>query len=133
MSDTTRTTGAIDVPYDPDRCIGDFGWIWMTTTLGEEWLICRTVEDDDDGALLTEVWGPDATSDTHDAHAAEELRGTPYLPMAAPACTPGAGFEAQVHLAGGGVIRYGLDASEDATATRERVLAALQIGGAPEP
>lgn len=126
MSDTTRTAGAIDVPYDPESCIGDFGWIWLATSMGEEWVLCRTIEDED--GLVTEAWTSEATFDTHDCHAAEDLRGQPYLPIAAPACVPGSGFEAQVHLPGGGVMRYGLDGSEDAAATRERVLAALRIG-----
>ena len=124
MADRPET---IHVPYGPENVIDEWGWLWLPTSQGEEWVICRTIEDDD-GELIVETWDCGATADVHACQPASDLAGTPYLPLSTPACEPGAGLLVTIRLPGGGSLSYSHDPGPDADRVRDAVIGALALG-----
>ena len=115
----------IAVPYDPNTVIGEWGWLWLRTSQGDEWVICRTVEDDED--LIVETWDREATADAHGWNHAHELTGSPYLPLSSPACGPDAGLLVTIRLPVGASMAYSHELGTDAERLRRAVLVALEL------
>lgn len=114
----------IGTPYDPEDHVNEFGWIWGGDL--EDWLLCYTTETDD-GELVVGVYSLTiGYTDTHDEWSADRFRGAPYIPLSAPACTPGAGLLVTAHLPGGGTMAVSReDTGPEAEADWERIRAAM--------
>ena len=121
---------AITTPYDPDDCVGTFGWLWMGEEPDGDWTLVVTF--DDDGTLAVTGWSmDDAYADTTPQYDADLFRGYPYLPLSAPACDPGAGLLVTIHLPSGASLSFSKeDPGPEADATRQRVIEALELGHA---
>jgi len=119
----------VDVPYDPDAVIGEWGWLWMGEDDDCAWALVVTFEDDN-GSVCVSGWSlDDPYSDITPAYLAEDWRGTPYLPLSAPACDPGAGLLVTLRLPFGASIAHSwgepCDAADRAS---EAIIAALADG-----
>ena len=122
----------IDVPYDPDAVIGEWGWLWT----GEEeddgtWVLVFT-DLDEDLEVLASIWHVGgAYSGAPTTCPADDFSGTPYLPLSAPACDPGAGLLVTLRLPFGASIAHSwgepCDAADRAS---EAIIAALADGRA---
>ena len=123
-------TDTIAVPYDPESCLDQWGWLWDADALIPDWVLCRTF--DEDGEVWVEWHAADDTVDTHSAGLAAEWAGTPYLPLARPACEPGAGLLVTVRLPGGASLAQSVETTGPrADEARAAVLAALGLGADP--
>ena len=88
-------------PYNPDDCVGDFGWIWDKDS--GEWLLCATVEPDGFDADLVLVF-PSRTQVSEDWHCdPDDWSGDPYISCSAPTIAPGEcdGLEVVIRFGGG--------------------------------
>lgn len=93
----------IDVPYDPEQVQGEFGWLWIGTSLGgRDWALVYTdMPDGIDAEPQIRVIEPDVGSDADILGHADHWAGQPYLPASAPACEPGAALLVEMRLEDG--------------------------------
>jgi len=72
---------AISTPYNPDDCLGSYGWLWRH-----------------------EFKGDAKDEEPRDVDLADTWAGSPYIPLNAPACGPHSGALVVVHLPSGASI-----------------------------
>jgi hypothetical protein len=127
------TDKTIATPYDPEKVIGEWGWLWVADEDYHDegvWLLVATYEDDDDDLRIVKWNTDDGWSDDTPRYKAEHWRGQPYLPLSQPACAPDAGLLVTVRLPDAASVSYSVAKGEKADETRALVLACMNPGGA---
>lgn len=95
-------TETIAQPYNPEAVLGEWGWLWHADQTIPGWVLCRTIEgDEDEDPLLVEMWMPEDTEDMHSVFSSEDWVNVSYLPLSAPSSTPQTGLMVAVHYPGG--------------------------------
>ena len=127
----TEQAQPIWTPYDPDDCIGQFGWLWLDGPTGHEWVLIFTTNDgDEENELSIDVIGRMDLDGTRDSLWADDHRGTPYLPCSAPTAEPGKcdALEVAIRFAPGASATHAFGHSDRLEAVKTAVFAAMGVG-----
>ena len=131
MADTTPPQ-PVWTPYDPDGCIGDFGWLWLDGPTGHEWVLVYTGSDDPDcpEGVLLDLIGRQDDYGACESLTATRFAGTPYLPLSQPTAEPGKGdaLEVSVRGPGGFLVAMAFGDQEGAAKVQAAVFAAMGMG-----
>jgi len=97
---------AISTPYNPDDCLGSYGWLWRHEFKGEasEWHLVSTCLPDGIDAEPSIIFYDAKDEEPRDVDLADTWAGSPYIPLNAPACGPHSGALVVVHLPSGASI-----------------------------
>lgn len=115
-------------PYDPDDCIGDFGWLWLDGPIGHEWVLIHTYGEED--GLFVDLIGRMESDGTRASPSAHRYAGTPYLSLLQPTAEPGKGdaLEVSVRGPGGFLVAMAFGDHEGAAKVQADVFAAMGMG-----
>ena len=131
---TTRTTTPatpVWVPFDPaDAAPGEFGWLWLDGPVGEEWVLIRIEEDEDEDTLCCDLLGRMDLRGDRDALDAESLTGTPYLPLLQPTVVPGESdaLEVAIRFGPGRSTTHAFGQSDRLAAVKDATFSAMSVG-----
>ena len=129
----TKKRKTVWTPYNPDDCIGDFGWLWLDGPMGHEWVLVYTGTDDPDcpEGVLLDLIGRQDDYGACESSPAMRFAGTPYLSISQPTAKPGHSdaLEVSVRGQGGFYTAMAFGDSTDAAETQAKVFAALGLLG----
>lgn len=133
MADTaTPDPQPVWTPYEPDDCIGDFGWLWLDGPMGHEWVLVYTGTDDPDcpEGVLLDLIGRQDDYGACESITASRFAGTPYLGLLQPTIEPGKcdSLEVAVRFAPGASVTNAFGNTARLEAVKAATFAAMGLG-----
>ena len=124
----TEQRETVWTPYDPDDCIGDFGWLWLDGPMGFEWVLVHTFGEED--GVFVDLIGRMEADGTRDSLSGYRYAGTPYLACIAPTVEPGKcdAFEVAIRFAPGASATHAFGHSDRLEAVKAATFAAMSLG-----
>ena len=124
----TEKRETVWTPYDPDDCIGDFGWLWLDGPMGHEWVLVHTYGEED--GLLVDLIGRMESDGTRDSPSAHRYAGTPYLSLSQPTVEPGKcdALEVAIRFAPGASATHAFGHSARLEEVKAATFAAMGLG-----